>query len=325
MQTNEREFRQAQQFLTEHDHFLVVSHVQPDGDAVSSTLAVGWLLSCLGKNYVMVNEGPIPKRMEYLWESEKIIDLSQTPLAESYKHVICVDCADFKRTGKSSTLFSEDAQILNIDHHPTNDGYGLINLIVPDAAATVEILFELIQFMNLEMNQNVATAIYTGLLTDTGGFRYSSTSPKVMAIASKLLEYGVDGPGLSELLLEQMTLPQLKLLTRALNGLQISEDGKISWVSVNDDDMKLTGAIHEDLEGIVNYPRNIQGVEVGLLFKVINENAVKVSMRSAGIVDVASVAQSFGGGGHVRAAGARIEGSLETVVSGVIEQVKQRL
>ncbi|RCX21262.1 phosphoesterase RecJ-like protein [Fontibacillus phaseoli] len=325
MQTNEREFRQAQQFLTERDHFLVVSHVQPDGDAVSSTLAVGWLLSCLGKNYVMVNEGPIPKRMEYLWKSDKIVDLSKTLHAESYKHVICVDCADFKRTGKSSLLFSEDAEILNIDHHPTNDGYGSYNLIVPDAAATVEILFDLIRFMNLEMNQNVATAIYTGLLTDTGGFRYSSTSPKVMAIASKLLEYGVDGPGLSELLLEQVTLPQLKLLTRALNGLQISEDGKISWVSVNDDDMKITGAIHEDLEGIVNYPRNIQGVEVGLLFKVINENAVKVSMRSAGKVDVASVAQTFGGGGHVRAAGARIEGSLETIVSSVIEQVKQRL
>ncbi|MEF2965166.1 bifunctional oligoribonuclease/PAP phosphatase NrnA [Paenibacillus sp. M1] len=325
MQTNEREFRQAQQFLTEHDHFLVVSHVQPDGDAVSSTLAVGWLLSCLGKNYVMVNEGPIPQRMEYLWKAEDIVDLSQTPVAETYKHVICVDCADFKRTGKSSLLFSEDAEILNIDHHPTNDGYGTFNLIVADAAATVEILYDLITFMNIEPDQNMATAIYTGLLTDTGGFRYSSTSPKVMATASKLLEYGVDGPGLSELLLEQMTLPQLRLLTRALNGLQMTEDGKISWVSVDDEDMQAVGAIHEDLEGIVNYPRNIQGVEVGLLFKVINENAVKVSMRSAGKVDVASVAQHFGGGGHVRAAGARIEGMLESIVPQVIEQVKRQL
>ncbi len=325
MQTYEREFRQAQQFLTEHDQFLVVSHVQPDGDAVSSTLVVGWLLSCLGKKYVMVNEGPIPKRMEYLWQSEHIVDLSQTPLSESHKFVICVDCADFKRTGKSSLHFSEDARILNIDHHPTNDAYGEVNLIIPNAAATVEILYDLIRFMKLEMNQSVATAIYTGLLTDTGGFRYSSTTPKVMAAASTLLEYGVDGPGLSELLLEQMTLPQLRLLTRALNELQISEDGKISWVSLNDNDMKMTGAIHEDLEGIVNYPRNIQGVEVGLLFKVINENAVKVSMRSAGLVDVANVAQSFGGGGHVRAAGARIEGTLEEIVPRVIEQVKKQL
>ncbi|MNE51513.1 Bifunctional oligoribonuclease and PAP phosphatase NrnA [compost metagenome] len=122
-----------------------------------------------------------------------------------------------------------------------------------------------------------------------------------------------------------MTLPQLRLLTRALNGLQISEDGKISWVAVDDEDMRLTGAIHEDLEGIVNYPRNIQGVEVGLLFKVINENAVKVSMRSAGKVDVARVAQSFGGGGHIRAAGARIEGTLGDIIPRVLEQVNAQL
>ncbi|MFD1177238.1 bifunctional oligoribonuclease/PAP phosphatase NrnA [Paenibacillus puldeungensis] len=325
MQTNEREFRQSKEFLTEHDQFLVVSHVQPDGDAVSSTLVVGWLLSCLGKKCVMVNEGPIPKRMAYLWNADQIQDLSQQPLDQKFSHVICVDCADFKRVGKTKELFAENAKILNIDHHPTNDGYGMFNLIVPNAAATVEILFDLIQYMNLELNEQAATAIYTGLLTDTGGFRYSSTSPKVMAIASKLLEYGVDGPGLSELLLEQMTLPQLRLLTSALNALQLSEDGKISWVTITDEDLQATGAIHEDMEGIVNYPRNIQGVEVGLLFKVIDEHAVKVSMRSAGKVDVAKVAQSFGGGGHVRAAGARIEGTLDTIIPRVIEQVKQQL
>lgn len=196
--------------MTEHDDFLVVAHVQPDGDAVSSTLAVGWLLSCLGKKYVMVNEGPIPKRMGYLWQADQIRDLSAEPLNRKFDNVICVDCADFKRVGTTKELFAEGAKLLNIDHHPTNDGYGTVNLIVPYAAATAEILFDLIQFMGLELNEAIATALYTGLLTDTGGFRYSNTSPKVMATASKLLEYGVDGPGLSELLLEQMTLPQLR-------------------------------------------------------------------------------------------------------------------
>lgn len=325
MQTHEQEFRQAQQFLTEHDQFLVVSHVQPDGDAVSSTLVVGWLLSCLGKKYVMVNEGPIPKRMEILENSGEIIDLSRQQLDETFDHIICVDCADFKRTGKTSLLFSEQASILNIDHHPTNNGYGTFNLIVEQAAATAEILFDLINFMGIELDLSTATSLYTGLLTDTGGFRYANTSPKVMETASRLLTYGVDGPGLSELFLEQMTFPQLKLLTRVLSGLQMSEDGTISWVTVDDEDLNATGAIHEDLEGIVNYPRNIQGVEVGLLFKVIDQNAVKVSMRSAGNVDVARVAQYFGGGGHVRAAGARLEGTLDDVISRVIEQVKAAL
>ncbi|GAA0395210.1 bifunctional oligoribonuclease/PAP phosphatase NrnA [Paenibacillus motobuensis] len=325
MQTKEREFQQVRQFLMEHDDFLVVAHIQPDGDAVSSTLAVGWLLSCLGKSFTMVNEGPIPRRMMYLWQAEQIVDLSQAPLDTKFSHVICVDCADFKRVGRTAEWFADDALILNIDHHPTNDAYGAVNLIVPEAAATAEILYDLLKYMEVPLNFEVATAIYTGMLTDTGGFRYSNTTPKVMAIASDLLEYRVDGPGLSELLLEQMTLPQLKLLTRALNGLQITDDGKISWVVIQDKDMKLTGAIHEDLEGIVNYPRNIQGVEVGMLFKVIHEGAVKVSLRSAGKVDVAKVAQHFGGGGHVRAAGARIEGDLAQIVSRVVEQVKLQL
>ncbi|MUG88345.1 bifunctional oligoribonuclease/PAP phosphatase NrnA [Paenibacillus timonensis] len=323
--TYERELSQSKEFLTQNDHFLIVSHVQPDGDAVSSTLVVGWLLSCLGKKFVMVNEGPIPKRMRYLWHAEEILDLSITPLDRNFDHVICVDCADFKRVGTTHEWFAEGAQLLNIDHHPTNDLYGSVNLVVPSAAATAEILFDLLAYMGLELDESAATALYTGLLTDTGGFRYSNTSPKVMAAASKLLEYGVDGPGLSELLLEQMTLPQLRLLTRALNGLELTEDGKIGWVSVDDEDLKATGAVHEDMEGIVNYPRNIQGVEVGLLFKVINEHAVKVSMRSAGTVDVARVAQSFGGGGHVRAAGAHIEGTLETIIPRVLEQVRLQL
>lgn len=325
MQTNERELRDAQAFLTEHNDFLVVSHVQPDGDAVSSTLAVGWLLSCLGKNYTMVNEGPIPRRMSYLWHADQIVDLSEQPLSTTYKHVICVDCADFQRVGQTQKIFAENALILNIDHHPTNDAYGSVNLIHPTAAATAEILFDLIEFMDIELTEDVATALYTGLLTDTGGFRYSNTTPKVMAAASKLLQYGVDGPGLSELLLEQMTYPQLRVLTKALNKLQLSEDGTIGWVSITPEDMSETGAANEDLEGIVNYPRNIQGVEVGMLFKVINDNAVKVSLRSAGKVDVAAVAQSFGGGGHVRAAGARIEGDLEQIIKQVVERVKEQL
>ncbi|ANS74041.1 exopolyphosphatase [Paenibacillus yonginensis] len=325
MQISEPEFQSAVDYIKKHDDFLIVSHVQPDGDAVSSTLAVGWLLSCLGKKYVMVNEGPIPRRMSFLWHADQIVDLSALPLSRTYQHVICVDCADFKRVGTTKQYFAEDAVLLNIDHHPTNDAYGAVNVIVPGAAATAEILFDLIARVGVELDQDAATAIYTGMLTDTGGFRYSNTSPKVMSIASKLLEYGIDGPWISEHLLEQMTYPQLRILSIALNKLQLSEDGKLAWVSITDADMQAAGAIHEDLEGIVNYPRNITGVEVGMLFKVINDQAVKVSMRSAGKVDVAAVAQSFGGGGHVRAAGARLEASLEEAVAAVVERVKQEL
>ncbi|ASA22218.1 DHH family phosphoesterase [Paenibacillus donghaensis] len=325
MQSYEQSLQQTRDFLLEHDDYLVVSHVQPDGDAVSSTLAVGWLLSCLGKKYCMLNEGPIPKRMEYLWHADQILNMTLAGPDREFKHVICVDCADFQRVGLTHRYFAADALIANIDHHPTNNGYGAVNLIKPDAAATAEILFDLLQLFALEWNTDIATAIYTGLLTDTGGFRYTNTSPKVMAAVSELLKLGVNGPELAETLLEEMTLAQVKVLNRALSTLQLSPEGDVAWVHVTPEDMIACGASNEDLEGIVNYPRNIQGVEVGILFKVIHPGAVKVSLRSAGKVDVAALAQTFGGGGHTRAAGAKIEAALEEVIPQVLEEVRRYL
>ncbi|MGG1879280.1 bifunctional oligoribonuclease/PAP phosphatase NrnA [Paenibacillus cisolokensis] len=325
MQTYEQELQQVKSFLLEHDDYLVVSHVQPDGDAVSSTLAVGWLLSCLGKKFAMMNEGPIPKRMSGLWHADELINLSEQQPGRNFKFVICVDCADFDRVGRTKEWFAEDALIVNIDHHPTNNRYGAVNAVRSDAAATAEILYDLLQLFDIRWDADIATALYTGLLTDTGGFRYSNTSPKVMGIASELLSHGVNGPELAELLLEEMTLPQMQVLVQALNTLSLSEDGKIAWVYVTPEHMKLCGAINEDLEGIVNYPRNIQGVEVGILFKQLENGGVKVSLRSAGKVDVAALAQSFGGGGHVRAAGCRMEGNLEEVITRIVERVRLAL
>lgn len=325
MQSYEQSLQQTRKFLLEHDDYLVVSHVQPDGDAVSSTLAVGWLLSCLGKKFTMLNEGPIPQRMEYLWHAGEIVSLADGELPRKYSNVICVDCADFQRVGLTQRYFADDALIVNIDHHPTNNGYGTVTLIKPDAAATAEILFDLLKTFQVEWNIDIATAIYTGLLTDTGGFRYTNTSPKVMAAVSELLAMGVNGPELAETLLEEMTLAQIKVLNRALNTLQLTPEGDIAWVYVTPQDMLDCNAANEDLEGIVNYPRNIRGVEVGILFKVIHDQAVKVSLRSAGKVDVAALAQVFGGGGHIRAAGARIEQPLEQVIPLVLEEVRRHL
>ncbi|GAB6931454.1 bifunctional oligoribonuclease/PAP phosphatase NrnA [Paenibacillus sp. JCM 10914] len=325
MRTYEQELEQVKAYLLQHDDYLVVSHVQPDGDAVSSTLAVGWLLSCLGKKYTMINEGAIPKRMNSLWHADQILNLSEQQPGRTYSNIICVDCADFARVGYTRTVFEDGANILNIDHHPTNDRYGTVNLVLAEAAATAEILYDVLNVFDIEWNADIATAIYTGLLTDTGGFRYSNTSPKVMSIASELLSYGVNGPELAETLLEEMTLPQIKVLVEALNTLRLSEDGRIAWVYVTPDVMDRCGAISEDLEGIVNYPRNIQGVEVGILFKSLKSGMVKASLRSAGRVDVAELAQIFGGGGHVRAAGCSIEGKLDDIIPRVVEQVKLKL
>ncbi|MFC5401983.1 DHH family phosphoesterase [Cohnella soli] len=319
--------REAADFIRERDDFLIVSHVQPDGDAISSTVATGWLLDKLGKRYTMLNEGPVPSKLRYLWNSSTI----ETPgengekSVKTYRNVICVDCADYARVGRSVSWIAPDAVILNIDHHPTNDGFGAANLMKFDAAATAEILIELIDEFGIALDNDVATAIYTGLMTDTGGFRYSNTSPAVMAMASRLLKEGVNGPELAEHLLERMTPGQLSMIRRGLNRLEFSQDQRIAWLWVTSEDLEETGATNEDLEGLVNYPRNVDGIEVGILFKENGSTSVKASLRSAGKVNVAAVAQTFGGGGHVRAAGLRLTVPLQEAIEQVVAEVQKAL
>lgn len=316
---------EALAFIRSAESFLVVSHVQPDGDAISSTVVVGWLLQKLGKSAVLINEDELPSRLSYLYQFDSIINYKLAPPEQMYDAIIAIDCADFRRIGEVSGSFAPEAKLLNIDHHPTNNGFGAVNVIRAEAAATVEILFDLIERAGISLDLDCATAIYTGLLTDTGGFRYSNTSPRVMEIASRLLAVGVSGNELADHLLEKMTMAKLKLLQIALNRLEFTDNLEIGWVFIGKDDLRDTGAVSEDLEGIVNYALNVDGVEVGILFKETEDGAVKASLRSAGKANVAAIAQSFGGGGHVRAAGCRLEGPLSDAISQLVEAVRKAL
>ncbi|MFC5648978.1 bifunctional oligoribonuclease/PAP phosphatase NrnA [Paenibacillus solisilvae] len=323
--TYEKQLDDAIAFMREGDRFLVVSHVQPDGDAISSTVVVCWLLRHFGKQVNMINESPVPIKLTFMEDTASIHNYSLQPPTETYDRIIAVDCADFRRIGLVSGSFAEGAVLLNIDHHPTNDGFGAVNVIRTDAAATVEILYDLMEYAGIVLDKEAATAIYTGLLTDTGGFRYSNTTPRVMNVASSMLVKGVPGHWIANHLLERMTKPQLLLLQRGLNGLTFSEDNRIAWLYISVADMAETGAIGDDLEGLVNYALNVEGVEVGILFKETENGQVKVSMRSSGKADVSAIAQLFGGGGHVRAAGCRLEGVIADSISSLINAVRKAL
>lgn len=317
---------EAVQFMREHDDFLVVSHVNPDGDAISSTLAVGMLLQGLNKTYTMANSDSIPGKLNCLPGYERVLRVGDySGERRQYRYVIAVDCADFARIGEAREWFDPQAVILNIDHHPTNDCFGSIQLIRASAAATVELLTELADRLGAEWNKELAECVYTGLLTDTGGFRYANTSPYVMSIASRMLEYGAPGHQLAEHLLERIAFSHILLLKRSLATLTFEANNRICWIAVTARDIVETGANHEDLEGLVNYPRNIEGVAVGMLFKEVDSHTVKVSFRSNGDVDVALVAKRIGGGGHVRAAGCTVQKPLAEAISYIIDIVKQEL
>lgn len=318
------ELERAQSFIHEGDDFLVVSHVQPDGDAISSLLATGLMLGHLGKTYTMAIGDRVPGKFGYLAGSDLIRRASQDePPERQFSHIIALDCADFSRVGATAGWFKPDARLLNIDHHPTNDGYGDVRLIRPSASATAEILYDLANALGVPWSKSLADCIYTGILTDTGGFRYSNTTPESMRIASEMLKYGTDAHELAEWLLEKIAYPHILLLKRALATLSFDAGKRISWVVITMQDMAETMAKNEDLEGLVNYPRNIEGVEVGILFKEVDERKVKVSLRSAGGVDVAAFAKSFGGGGHVRAAGVTLAMPLSEAVETVVRALRE--
>ncbi|WP_058303977.1 DHH family phosphoesterase [Gorillibacterium timonense] len=313
------QLKEAARFLREGDDFLVVSHVNPDGDAISSTLAVGEILTQLGKRFTMINDSGNPTKFAFLAGDRIILNDSLHP-SVSFKQVVTVDCADYARVGKVMERIPEGTPLLNIDHHRTNDGFGTVQLLHPDAAATAEILYSLINELSLTWNRELATFIYTGMLTDTGGFRYANTNPEVMKIASELLQWGVPGSELAVRLLERLTLSQVRLLQKGLGSLSFSHGGKIAWICISHSDIEELGATSDDMDNLVNYPRNIEGVDVGILFKEMKPGIFKVSLRSAGEVNVAEVASFFGGGGHIRAAGCTVTGSLEEVVADVVRE-----
>ncbi len=316
---DETQMNETINFLKENDDFLIVSHVHPDGDTISSSLAMAFILEGLGKSYTLVNQDEAPSNVKFLPMIENIQRIAK--VNRRFKYVITVDVADRHRTGNIEPLLENEATLLNIDHHPTNDFFGDINLIVSTAAATAEIMFDIAKEIKLELHKNIATCIYTGLLTDTGGFRYSNTTPKVMRIAAELLEFHISPGEIAEIALETISLSHVALLKIALTRMEVVEDGFIAWTVLSHNDLVETK--NEDTEGIVNYTRNIDGVEVGIFFKEVDRSEIKVSLRSKKMIDVAAIAKGFGGGGHARAAGITFHGSLEEIKKQLIIKIKE--
>jgi phosphoesterase RecJ-like protein len=321
-QNRKPEYRTAGRFFEEHDNFLLLVHEKPDGDALGSVLGAAHLLQRLGKTFTLVNDDPIPNKFRFL----PMADRFQLPeqVGEKFRTVISFDCGDRRRLGRSGELLiAEDAKILNIDHHKTNDFFGDDNLVDIDCAATCQIVYKIADEMGWEIDLEAANCLYTGLMTDTGGFRYSNTSEEVLLIAASLLKLGVQPYNIVDRVMETMSWPQVQLIREALGSLGRDESGRIAWVSVTRDLLARVGANDEDVEGLVYYPRNVEGVEVGLIFREAAPGKVKVSFRSKYLIDVGAIALELGGGGHARASGCTIEGEIDEIRDRVLERVRQ--
>jgi len=288
-------------------------------------IALGLALSRLDCEVTLYNESPIPAVYRFLASVDRV----QHHIDDIgiYETAVILDCGDFSRIGTVSSQVSRIPVIINIDHHITNTQFGDLQIIDTEACATAEIVYCLITQMQIPIDRSIATALYTGILTDTGSFRFSNTNKSAFTICMEMVGLGVNPFEIAQHVYGTYSLGRIKLLNLALDTIEISKNGKLSLMAVTREMMNESGTKPEDVDGLINYARGIEDIKVAALIHELENGARKpnqpkpfhVSLRSDGGVDVAEIASAFGGGGHVSAAGFSIESSLSDLKSKLVK------
>jgi len=314
--------------IRNRERFLLTAHEGPDGDALGSLLGMHRLLTQLGKDSVMflaAKEFPLPIEYRFL-PLEEVFHESPADMAD--RAVVYLDCGNIDRMPVD--FLSEDGHFkINIDHHHDNTLFGDVNLVEVDASCTAEIVYELAILLGAEITREMAAALYVGLVTDTGKFMYENTNARTHRIAADLIEAGVDVDETYRRLYEHVPLEKLRLLSRALEGIQHHCDGRLVLSYVTAADYEASGAGEEMTEGIIDHLRSVEGARVAVLIRDLGDRgraARKVSLRSSdGEADVSAIARLHGGGGHKRAAGFSTDLELEQLVSFLCAEVSAQL
>lgn len=312
------------ELIEENDNFLIAAHMNPDGDAISSTLALGNALSEMGKKTVFYNGDPVPQIYSFLPGAGDFVQSLDHFPADSFTVGFVLDSGELRRAGEH--LAEKCRTLVNIDHHTNSERFTEFFWVDEKASSTGTLIYRLLKsFPQYELSLPVATCIYTALISDTGSFRFANTDRETFMIASELLGTGVDVEEIGAQLYENQEEKALHLLARVLTTLSVSSGGRIASLIVSQDDMRETGTGPEHTDGLINYPRSIRGVDVALLCRENGPGLSKISLRSKGQVDVARLAREFGGGGHPRAAGATLEGTQEAVLAKIIHRLEEVL
>lgn len=308
--------------LDQYQNFYVFTHIRPDGDALGSTLALKGALKFLGKPLEIFCADEIPARYSFLPGIEHFRD--DISAVEEKGLAFVLDCNDLYRLGSLREAASKFDKIVNIDHHVTNNFFGDVNYVDTAASSTGEIVFQLIQDNNLELNKEVSLNLYVAIVSDTGSFKFGNTTPLTMHIAGELLKKGVNPSLVGQKLFDEYPLSTLHLLRDCLSEVQFDPAKKIIWTNVHAEALVKNKAKQAELDGFINYLINVREAKVAVLFFHTGEDKTKIGFRSKSI-DVASLAQSLGGGGHPRAAGVTIPGKPETVIRDVLQVIGKKL
>ncbi|MFH1014766.1 MAG: bifunctional oligoribonuclease/PAP phosphatase NrnA [Nitrospirota bacterium] len=305
-------------FLKKENNFVIAAHISPDGDALGSSIALSMALESLGKKTIVYDKDPVPEFYKFLPGSERFTDSIQNSKFK-IQNLILLDCNDAERAEIGKLQFASSAVI---DHHETVRDFGDIKWIDPKSPATGLMIFYLIKELGVTVTKEIAVNLYAAIAIDTGTFRYSNTTSDVLRAAAELVETGADPSYIAENLYETWTESRLRLLLKVFNTLEIHNDIAVTHVTL--EMFRETGAAIADTETFPGFPRKLRSIKISALFREIEDNYYKISLRSKGRdVNVAKIAEMFGGGGHSNAAGYNIRADFRTAKEALLKAVRE--
>ena len=310
--------------ISNHQSFLVLSHIRPDGDALGCAIAMGLCLKQLGKQVKIWNEDGLLEKFSFLPGSEIVTKPPAEP--EEFDVVIALDTAAFSRLGTCVQSIRATKLWINMDHHISNERYGDLVYVDSSAPAAGQILFDFVRAVDYPLTYEMADNLYIAISTDTGSFQYPNTTARTYEIGAELVKAGVNVGKLSQQVYESYPLRRIELLRELLNVLKLSCNHRVASFALTQEMVKRTGALPEDNEGLIDVIRAIRGVVVAAFFEELPEGKVRISLRSKDPrADVCKVCMKFGGGGHVLASGARIAGDINSVQEKVLKAISDEI
>lgn len=313
--------------IKKHRKFLIAVHTNPEGDALGSELAFAHLLKKLGKQALVLNEDGVPEEYQFLPEKESVKLYKQNIKDIDFDCMVVLDCSDLERTGEVYRVNRFNKPVINIDHHVSNDNFGSVNWVEPEASSASEMVFRIYKKMGVPFDKASAILLYVGMMTDTGSFRYTNTSGFTHQAVGELMNFGFNVRLIYKSIYEDIPFEELRVLAKILPRIKKAADGKIVWVEIPRSLLGRKRLSFDLTENVLSYCRQVKGAQVVVLFK---ENfgvkdEIRFNLRSSGLVDVNKVAQYFGGGGHKAAAGCTMLGKLSQVRRKVLAKIIQEL
>lgn len=314
------EFNNLDNILNSYKNIIISAHVNPDGDAVAACTALALALNKLNKNICVLLEDYGNK---YSFLPNQINICHNVDEMNNFKNelFISLDCGDKFRLGDFKNLFNKAIETVNIDHHITNDNFAKHNYVF-EKSSTCEIIYELLIYLNIELDNNIAKALYTGIVYDTGGFRHSNTTSRTHQIVSELIKYEFPSSDIFKEMFDIRSYKSTKLLGRLLNKIEMLCNNQVAYSCINQHDLKEFDTDSSQTGGFIDYLRNIEGVKVAVFIYQSTDNSFKISMRSDGDINISKIATEFGGGGHLKACGCTLNGSELEVKQKILDKIK---